>query len=84
MAQPTNLRYWTMSTALAIIDPEGLLAPGTDEHNWVTESILSWMAKMEPEEVFRKSQDARHIFMPEGRAWQCLRTKQITPTSLKR
>lgn len=67
MAKSTNLRYRTLSTALAIIDPEGMLVPGTREHNWATETILSWMAEMEPDEVFRMTEDARHIFKTEGR-----------------
>jgi len=65
VAKSANLRYRTLSKALAIIDPESTLAPGTKEHNRVTETILSWMAKMEPGEVFRMSEDARHIFNPE-------------------
>jgi len=65
MVKSTNLRYRTLSTALAIIDPNGMLVPGTQEHNWVTETILSWMAEMEPGEVLRMSKDAKHIFKPE-------------------
>jgi len=70
VVKTTNLRYWTLSTAVAIIDPEGLLTPGTKEHNWVTETILSWMAEMNPAEVFRMSKDTRHIFIPDGLSWQ--------------
>ena len=70
VVKTTNLRYWTLSTALAIIDPEGLLTPGTQELNWVTETILSWMAEMKPEEVFRMSKDAQDVFKPERRIWQ--------------
>ena len=70
MVKSTNLRYRTLSTALAIIDPDGILVPGTQKHNWVTETILSWMAEMEPDEVLRMSEDARHIFKPERRIWQ--------------
>ena len=65
MVKSTNLRYRTLSTALAIIDPNGMLVPGTQEHNWVTETILSWMAEMEPGEVLRMSKDAKNIFKPE-------------------
>jgi hypothetical protein len=70
MAKSTNLRYRTLSKALAIIDPESMLVPGTKEHNWVTETILSWMSEMEPGEVFRMSKEARHIFKREMRTWQ--------------
>ena len=65
MVKSTNRRYRTLSTALAIIDPDGMLVPGTQKHNWVTETILSWMAEMEPGEVLRMSKDAKHIFKPE-------------------
>ena len=77
MARPVNLRYWTLSTAVSIIDPEGLLTPGTKEHNWVTETILSWMSEMKPDEVFQMSKNARDIFMPKG-GWQWLTTEQKT------
>jgi hypothetical protein len=70
MASFTNQRYRTLSTALAIIDPDGILVPGTQEHNWVTETILSWMAEMEPEEVFRMSKNAQDVFKPERHIWQ--------------
>ena len=66
MARPVNLRYWTLSTAINIIDPERRLAPGTKEHNWVTETILSWMADRTPGEVFRMSKGARRIFCLRG------------------
>ena len=62
MVKSSNQRYRTLSTALTIIDPKGLLLPGTKEHNRVTEKILSWMDEMEPDEVLRKSEDARRIF----------------------
>ena len=62
MANSTNIRYETLSNALAIIDPEGILAPGTEEHNRVTETILAWMDAMEPDEVLRMSKKARSLF----------------------
>jgi hypothetical protein len=69
MAKPTNVRYQTLSKALAIIDPNGVLMPGTEEHNTVTEMILSWMAEMEPDEVLRMSHDRRGILYIEGHSW---------------
>ncbi|MEE4599940.1 MAG: hypothetical protein V2J65_01545 [Desulfobacteraceae bacterium] len=70
MVKTANQRYRTLCTALAIIDPDGMLVPGTQEHNWFTETILSWMAEKEPEEVFQMSEDARYFFKPERRIWQ--------------
>jgi hypothetical protein len=63
---PTNQRYRTLSSALEIIDPEGLLTPGTKAHNWATETVLSWMAQMEPKEVFRMAENAQNIFKWEN------------------
>jgi hypothetical protein len=70
MAKSTNVRYQTLSKALAIIDPEGVLLPGTREHNQVTETILSWMEAMEPDEVLRMSKHARRMFNVKGCTWQ--------------
>jgi hypothetical protein len=70
MAKPTNQRYLTLVTALTIIDPEGLLLPGTREHNRLTETILSWMDRMTPDEVLRMSKTTRHIFKPKKQTWQ--------------
>ena len=61
MAKPTNVRYQTLSKALGIIDPKGVLMPGTEVYNRVTEMILSWMAEMEPDEVLRMSRDSRRF-----------------------
>ncbi len=60
-AKPTSERYHTLSEALNILDPQGKIEPGTVEHNTVTETILSWMAEMEPHEVLRKSETAKLI-----------------------
>lgn len=65
----TNSRYETLSEALALIDPEGILAPGTAEHNTVTETILGWMHVMNREEVLRMSAKARRKFHRK-RLWQ--------------
>ena len=70
MAKSTNQRYWTLSTALRIIDPDGLLLPGTREHNRVTEKILAWMDEMEPDEVFRMSVKARNTVKSPLHTWQ--------------
>lgn len=70
MAQSTNVRYQTLSRALTIIDPEGLLQPGTRQHNWVTEKILGWMDEVGPEEVLRRSMDVRERFNRKRRTWQ--------------
>jgi hypothetical protein len=69
MALSTNVRYQTLSKALAIIDPKGVLMPGTHEHNMATEMILAWMAEMEPDEVLRMSHDSRHLLKIEGHSW---------------
>lgn len=61
MAKQANDRYNTISAALDIIDPEGAFVPGTPEHNWVTEEILSWMTEMDTDEVLRKSEIARRM-----------------------
>ena len=61
MANKANDRYNTISAALDIIDPEGAFVPGTPEHNWVTEEILSWMAEMDAEGVLKKSKIARQM-----------------------
>ena len=60
-AKLNSERYNTLSEALTIIDPQGKIEPGTVEHNSVTETILSWMAEMEPVEVLRKSETAKLI-----------------------
>ena len=70
MAKSTNQRYRTLVNALTIIDPEGLLLPGTREHNRITETILSWMDRMEPDEVLRMSEITRHIFKLNKQTWQ--------------
>lgn len=61
MANPISERYNTLSEALKILDPQGKIEPGTVEHNTVTETILSWMAEMEPQEVLRRSETAKLI-----------------------
>ena len=70
MAKQTNDRYNTISAALDIIDPEGVYVPGTLEHNWATEEILSWMAEMEPDEVLMKSETACRMFSHKRHIWQ--------------
>ena len=70
MDQHTNDRYNTISAALNIIDPEGACVPGTMEHNWATETIVSWMAEMEPDEVLRKSENERGMFRCKRHIWQ--------------
>ena len=69
MVNSINQRYWTLSTALRIIDPVGSLMPGTPEHNRVTEMILAWMAELETGEVFRMCYDSRRLLTIEGHAW---------------
>ena len=66
----TNDRYNTISAALNIIDPEGAYVPGSLEHNWATEMILSWMAQMDPDEVLIKSQTAMGGFSYKRHFWQ--------------
>lgn len=70
MAKQTNDRYNTISAALDIIDPEGTYVPGTMEHNWATEEILSWMAEMGADEVLKKSETARRMFNHKRPIWQ--------------
>jgi hypothetical protein len=70
MDRQTNKRYNTISAALNIIDPEGTYVPGSLEHNWATETILSWMAEMEPEDVLKKSRTARCGFRYKRYIWQ--------------
>ena len=69
MVTSSNLRYQTISKALTIIDPKGVLIPGTEEHNRVMEMILSWMAEMAPDEVLRMSHDKQGILSIEGHSW---------------
>ena len=83
MAKPRNVRYRTLSKALAIIDPKGALMPGTKEHNRVTEMILSWMAEMEPDEVLRMSHDSRSLLNIEGHSWLRNWEEKSTTRSLK-
>ena len=70
MAELTNDRYNTISSALNIIDPQGAFVPGTMEHNRATEEILAWMDEMEPDEVLRKSESARLMFSFKRHVWQ--------------
>ena len=70
MTKQTNERYNTISSALNIIDPEGTYVPGSVEHNWATETILSWMAEMEPDDVLKKSETARCGFRYKRHIWQ--------------
>ncbi len=70
MANPSNVRYNTISAALNIIDPDGAFVPGTVEHNWVTGTLLSWMDEMDPDEVLRKSESERRMFSNKRRIWQ--------------
>ena len=64
-SKPTNERYITLSEALDIIDPQGVLTPGTLAHNSVTEKILSWMEEFDPSDVLRMSKNSRHIFISQ-------------------
>lgn len=75
MAKSTNTRYETLAAALAIIDPDGILSPGTAEHNAITETILSWMHEMQPAEVLRMSADARHTIRFKPCFWQPSRNR---------
>jgi hypothetical protein len=61
MLMKTSERYNTISAALNIIDPEGAFVPGSKEYKWLEGSLLSWMGKMEPDEVLRKSESARRM-----------------------
>ncbi len=70
MAEQANQRYNTISAALNIIDPEGVCVPGSMEHNWATETILSWMAQMEPDAVLRKSEAEKDLFRFKPPIWQ--------------
>lgn len=70
MARFTNQRYRTLATALTIIDPDGALLPGTQEHNRVAEQILAWMDEMEPDDVFPVSAHARDSVLIPRRTWQ--------------
>ena len=69
MVKSINQRYQTLSKALTIIDPKGVLIPGTPEHNRVTEMILAWMAELETGEVFRMCYDSRCLLNIEGHSW---------------
>lgn len=75
MAKSTNTRYETLAAALAIIDPDGILSPGTAEHNAITETILSWMHEMNPADVLRMSADARHTIRFRRFFWQPSRNR---------
>ncbi len=70
VAEQANERYNTISAALTIIDPEGACVTGSIEHNWATETILSWMAEMEPEAVLRKSEASKDLFRFKPPTWQ--------------
>ncbi len=70
MAKPTNERYETLSEALRIIDPQGLLTPGTMAHNSVTEKILTWMDELDAHDVLRMSENSRHIFISQWHVWK--------------
>ncbi len=70
MGKLTNERYETLAEALNIIDPQGTLAAGTEAHNSITETILTWMDTMEPDEVLRKSEIARRMFRYKRHIWQ--------------
>ncbi len=83
MVTSSNLRYQTISKALTIIDPKGVLIPGTEEHNRVMEMILSWMAEMEPDEVLRLSHDSRRFFNIEEHSWLRNWKEKSTTRSLK-
>ena len=60
MLMKVNDRYSTLSEALDIIDPNDTFVPGSKAHNWLTESILSWMEEMTHDEVLKKAVSARH------------------------
>ena len=70
MANPTNERYDTLSEALDIIDPQGVLTPGTTAHNSVTEKILTWMDEFDANDVLRMSKSSRSIFISQLRIWK--------------
>lgn len=65
----TNERYKIIAKALNIIDPQGMLAPGTTSHNTIMETILAWMDELEADEVLRRSESARHILMFKRHSW---------------
>ena len=70
MAKPTNDRYDTLSESLNIIDPHGVLTPGTMAHNSVTEKILSWMNEYDSNDVLRMSKNSRHVFISQWHVWK--------------
>ena len=69
MAPQANDRYKTLLAALKIIDPEGAFAPGTIEHNWAKEKILSWMDEMEPDEVLKRSESIQKVLRNKRPSW---------------
>jgi hypothetical protein len=69
MATQTNERYKAILAALNIIDPQGVLAPGTMEHNTITEMILTWMDDLDYDEVLRKSENARRLSIFKRHTW---------------
>ena len=69
MVKPTNDRYQTILEALHIIDPHGVIVPGTMEHNTITETILSWMDESDHDEVMRKSKMAKRLSIFKRHTW---------------
>ena len=69
MATQTSDRYKTILAALNIIDPQGVIAPGTMEHNTITETILSWMDELDYDEVLRQSEIARRLSIFKRHTW---------------
>ena len=63
-------RYNTISAALRIIDPAGVLLPGTVAYNWATEMNLAWMAEMGADEAMRESEDSKRVPLFKRNAWQ--------------
>ena len=41
----------TLNEALRLIDPEGMLVPGTRQHDRIREMIEIWLRRHSPEEV---------------------------------
>ena len=66
MLMKGNDRYNTLSAALNILDPEGVIVPGRKEYNWLEGSLLSLMAEMESDEVLDKAVSV--IRTDQGRA----------------
>ena len=60
--QPIDMDGSALSEAMALIDPSGILVPGTDEYELIRDMVVKWIDGCGPENaIYMARQGARHL-----------------------